>query len=90
MCFNFGLSMRITQDSSVHNNYLSTNTSNFTNELMRIEWPVKSKNDYFDPRQKLSVVLEFKSSMKELYKEIKFLPFAYLIHETTNATIYPS
>jgi hypothetical protein len=48
------------------------------NELTRIDWSSKLKNQRFDPRQKLSVFLQFKESMKEEYKTLKFTPFAYL------------
>ena len=43
----------------------------------------------FDPRNKLSAVLEFRDSMKEQYKGLKFTEFAYLKSEQTGERISP-
>ena len=74
--------------------------------MIRIDWPVEDVRGFsesstglivrrFDSRQRLSVFLQFKESMKEEYKTLKFSAFAYLIPEGMTETsdfearIYP-
>ncbi len=62
------------------------------NELIRIDWSSKRKEDKVDPKQKLSVFLQFKESMREEYKTLKFTPFAFLTKENESelgSRIYP-
>jgi hypothetical protein len=48
---------------------------------MRIDLSTKLSNELFDPRQKLSAFLQFRNSMKEDYKQLKFMNFVYLVPE---------
>lgn len=70
-CFTFDLSIRVSQVAFVETTYTS-DTDPIENELVRIDWSAKMKDQLFDPRQKLSVFLQFKESMKEEYKTLKF------------------
>ena len=93
-CFPFDLSLRVSHTLFTEKDY-NAETDPTENELVRIDWSMKFKDEKFDPRQKLSVFLQFKESLKEEYKTLKFTPFAYLVkdsltHEASfNDRIYP-
>ena len=76
-CFTFDLSIRISEVQFNETNY-TPDTDPTENELVRIDWSNKLSDQLFDPRSKLSVFLQFKESMKEEYKTLKFTPFVYL------------
>ncbi|CDW81429.1 laminin subunit alpha-like [Stylonychia lemnae] len=79
LCITFDLSVRITQVIHDEDNY-TPDTDPTENELIRIDWQGgKLKDQKFDSRQKLSVFLQFKESMKEEFKTLKFTPFVYLV-----------
>lgn len=72
----------------------TADTDPIENELVRVDWSAKLREELFDARQKLSVFLQFKESMKEEYKTLKFSKFAYLTPEDDEqdkeaARIYP-
>lgn len=85
-CFAFELSIRVTQVIFNETSY-TPGTDPTENELIRIDWSNKMQDQLFDPRQKLSVFLQFKDSMKEEYKTLKFTPFAYLVAIEDPATL---
>jgi hypothetical protein len=54
-------------------------------EVVRIEWPSRLSNDLFDSRKKLTSFVEFDAPIDIVYKQMKYLPFIYLLEE--NSTI---
>lgn len=64
ICFTFDLSIRVSEAVHEEDSY-EPFTDPDENEIVRIDWSHKLKDQRFDPRQKLSVFIQFKESMKE-------------------------
>ena len=51
------------------------------NEVVAIDWSTSNSKQFFDHRNKLVLFVEFRDSLKEDYKMIKFLNFLYMQEE---------
>ena len=95
-CFRFDISMRVTASQILNEaKYLEPDGRILENQLVRVAWQgtvLKSDNtSFYDSREKVLAVLEFKQSMRDQHSTIKFSQFASLVSKSNpSIVVYPT